>query len=147
VTQECTISDAVLKASPYNLSRGDMIVARVSFTYPNYLVNYSPNTFGAQLGNTPDKVDELFFIGGSRGGLDIDWFPMESLTGTIMYQVQMMNSGADWVDVTEPRVSPRTSIMDLTYGEEYSFKVRAKNDCGWGEYSDAYDFKIVDKPE
>jgi hypothetical protein len=61
-SQSCTVPDTVLKASPYNLSEGDIIFARVSFTYPNWVVNYQPNTYGTSLGATPGKISEIYFL-------------------------------------------------------------------------------------
>jgi len=58
-TTQCTVPSDTLRASPYYLTTGDIVIAKVTVQYSSWKVTYETDSSGydvASLGSRPGKV-------------------------------------------------------------------------------------------
>lgn len=138
----------VLLASPYSLAPGIEIVAQVeAHNAFGYSDESSPSTGGILASTTPDQmaIPVMNNSTTTATSLVVDWSSLATsaagYSDATSYNLywDAGTDGASFVSlVGESSDSLTTSFTvssGITEGEDYQFKVRAKNVHGWGDFS------------
>jgi len=149
----CTIPLTVFKAAPYSLYEGDHIYAKVS------AINYYGESVTSQVGDgaslivVPDAPVDLqnnpAITDSTRIG--VTWFPGSSTGGTpiIDYEISYAEEASSEFTVLDSAVALNeyTTTIPLVEGQNYKFKVRARNSVGYSEYSAEVVIRVATEPE
>jgi hypothetical protein len=76
-TTQCTVPSNVLRATPYFLTTGDNVIAKVIVSYSSWKVTYETDSYlfdVTKLGGKPDQVKELKAVkNNANSSIDITW--------------------------------------------------------------------------
>lgn len=155
--RSCALSLTTLRASPYSLAQGDLVVARVSAQNANGWSDVSEvNTSGANIETEPGQMSAPFAGSAtSSTQLQVEWAAVSNTGGSAItsYHLQQETSvgSGTWNDLQGENGDESTltsfTVTGLTQGTNYSFRVRAVNQHGEGAYSAETTLVPVDVPE
>jgi len=149
-TTQCTIRSEHLRSSPFFLTTGDEVVAKVTVQYASWKVTYETDSNGydvATLGSKPGKVAAPTVVKADNSSIDVSWTAPNGEQG-LQYELVWNNgigekSNAQYTPLTQPKTfALRYNRGSLVPGRTYLFKVRAVNSCGNGEFSEASELSI-----
>jgi hypothetical protein len=144
---------AVLKTTPFDLIEGDHVLAKVSATNSYGESSYSPVGNGATIWVEPDapvalannaevtnanEIAVTWQEGVNNGGTEV-------LDFRLWYTLESANSFV--VLVEGLTVEYYTTIVALVDGENYKFKVQARNAVGFGAFSSEVVIRAAKVPE
>jgi hypothetical protein len=137
---------SVLKASPFNLVLAEEVVARVAVTNLIGTSSFSEESIiNAQIQSEPSSPSSTPSRGTSTSTSQI-YVMIEALTGlnagdatVYSYQIDISIDQVTWTALkgySTNDVSLSFVKTGLTISVEYSFRYRARNIHGWGQYSE-----------
>jgi hypothetical protein len=144
----CDVPVSVLRASPYELARGGLVVARLRAVNELGPGLYSPdNTAGAAVETEPDAMPSPT-RGAATGtsSVELAWTaltsPEDGLSPVTTYALDW-DAGAGSAGPWSSLVGEASDYLLTSYvvtagvsaGTAYRFRLRAANFWGWGEYS------------
>jgi hypothetical protein len=149
---------SVLRDSPYSLSLGDSVQAKVRAYNERGWSSYSSSGSGATVQTIPGTMSAP-----TRGSatsetqIEVSWTALTSSTQTggatiLSYNLQWDagTNQATWYNLigstTASTVTTLTVTSQVTAATTYNFRVRAKNIHGWGSYSSTTAIKAARKP-
>jgi len=141
---QCTVPSDHLRATPFFLTTGDDVVAKVTVQYNSWKVTYETDSNGydvATLGSKPAQVEGIEAVKLANSSIDVSWNAPNSEQG-LQYELVWNNGIGDGGANTQytPLTQPYTFALrynrgSLVPGRNYYFKVRAINACGAGDWS------------
>lgn len=149
-TTQCTVPSEHLRSSPFFLTTGDEVVAKVTVQYSSWKVTYETDSNGydvATLGSKPAKVSKPQVVKADNSSIDVSWTAPNGEQG-LQYELVWNNgigqkNNAQYTALTQPQTfALKYNRGSLVPGRTYLFKVRAVNSCGNGEFSEAADLSI-----
>lgn len=151
----CDVPMTVFLASPFSLSKGDLIKAVVLATNEiGDSVNSDLNTSGILVQTVPDTPS----TGPSRGSaststsITVDYGPdTEDGGSTILsYSLEWDQGTSTWVSLIGETVystANQFQISSLTTGDSYKFRYRVFNAHGWSDYSPETQIIVASAPD
>ncbi|TMS38626.1 hypothetical protein L596_005310 [Steinernema carpocapsae] len=96
---------------------------------------------------TPDKVDKPNVVDWDKDHVDLEWnIPNDGGAPIEEFLIEKKDKNGRWTEAAVvPAGTTKATIGDLTEGEEYQFRISAKNKAGVGEASDPTD-PVIAKP-
>jgi len=98
--------------------------------------------------DVPSKMEKPSLVDWDKDHVDLEWKPPASDGGAPVeeYVIEKRDSGGRWVEAAKvPAGETKGTVGGLRQGEEYQFRVMAKNKAGLSEPSDPSD-SVVAKP-
>uniref|UniRef100_A0A1I7S352 non-specific serine/threonine protein kinase n=1 Tax=Bursaphelenchus xylophilus TaxID=6326 RepID=A0A1I7S352_BURXY len=98
--------------------------------------------------DAPGKMDKPDVVDWDKDHVDLEWKPPASDGGAPIeeYVIEKKDSGGRWVEAERvPVGTTKATVGGLTPGEEYQFRIAAKNKGGIGEFSDPSN-SVIAKP-
>ena len=149
---------SALRQAPYNLRRGQTVVARVqAYNERGWGDLSQPNSEGANIQTQPIYMHApIRGINTATNQVQVDWStiapPDNGDAEVTSYSLEWdaNTNGASWVSL----VGYLSNYLGTSYlvtdnvieGREYQFRLRAKNVWGWGVYSDVTTVKAAREP-
>jgi predicted phage tail protein len=136
------------------LDTNDDVVAKINVQYSSYIVTYETDSNGydvAKLGSKPKKVTTLSVTKTANSSIDVEW-TAPSNEPNLRYELVWNNGvgegdNAQYVPLTQPYTHAlKYNRGNLRPGKTYMFKVRAINNCGSSEFSNAQTLAINTVP-
>jgi len=147
----CTIPVTAIRAAPFSHSWGASIYAKVFATnvYGNSLVSNEGN--GAIITTTPDAPINLAEDTSLRtkSTLGLTWTQAEFTGGAVIidYRINIAQVGGSYSVLASNLVNPSYTVIELTSGITYQFKVESRNSYGYSAYSDSIALLCAYKPD
>ncbi len=146
-TRTCYVPMLVFRLSPFYLIQNELIVAKVrAYNEKGWGPYNNENTNGLRVitephtMNTPQRASQT-----GPTQIEVSWSslstPNDGGSEVKSYHLQYDNgtSATTWLDVVgltpDSLLTSYTVSTDILTGEEYAFRVRARNIFGWGPYS------------
>jgi hypothetical protein len=147
----CYVPQAKLGQEPFNLFVGDSVFAKVS------AINFYGESDFSEVGNNGvhrDVPDAPFNLQNNEGGTDatrisFSWQPGSSNGGTpvIDYRIYWATESADFVElVSGVTFTQYTTTVSVASGQNYRFKVQARNNVGYSELSEEIIIRAAEAP-
>jgi hypothetical protein len=153
----CTVQMSSLRAAPFELVLGDLVVATVTATNEiGTSAPSTPNTEGAVVKTEPAKPDQVTRVDEGTSDLQISVdLPLPGDGGSALTSIALYwdagSGGASWTALVGESADSLASSFVVTSGVvrggQHAFKHRAKNIFGWGEYSDEVSIKAATRPD
>jgi hypothetical protein len=140
----CLIPMPVLQSSPYNLPYQALIEVRAT-AYNSYgfaLQESEINTSGAVIRRVPDQMAPPSEVSSTENTIIVQW---QSLSGLEAGDSQILSYNLYWDDASGTldielidAIANTFIVTGLVGGNNYRFKIRARNIYGYGTFSDIF---------
>jgi len=157
--RECHIPMNLLTASPFSLSQGSSIIARVTAintigvgaTSPDSTVTASAETVPHKPSSPPMRgaatsasqlvVDWAALTAPNNGGSAVFSYNLQWDNGSGTISTDLIGSASNFTSLTH------TQSAGVTAGGSYKFRYRASNKYGWGPFSDEVSILAASVPD
>lgn len=148
----CTLTMEELMTAPYNLVFDQLVQVRATATnsYGSALLASEPNQDGARIRTVPNQMLIPFEVLSTDTTIQVGWLDLEApATGNapvLSYNLYWDNgSGVADIELVDEMVT-EFRVTGLVGGLNYRFKVRARNNYGYGDFSAEYSLEASDLP-
>ena len=145
----CRVSMQTFREEPFNLHIGDLIEVRGRAINSVGASEISdPNTSGATVAQHPAEMTKATLLSRTSNSITLTW-PNQVMTGgaaIISYNL-FWDEGNGIIEAPlVDQLRSEFTVIDLTPGRPYQFKLRAQNACGYGPFSETSTFTTAACP-
>lgn len=154
----CWVSMETLAAAPYSLAFQSVIKVKAQALNARGYSEVSDPSSGATMAQSPDAMtDPRAGSATSISQIQVEWdaliSPDNGDSTILSYSLEWDEgtNGVSWTVLvglsTASTATTYTLSSGVTTGDEYLFRVRARNAFGWGSYSSEVTLKAAEKPD